>query len=429
MNRIILIGNGFDLAHGLKTKYTDFINWYWTDFASKVFDRGGFKPHSDDVVRFRLLNGGAMFNSMLSSPPITSYPMLKGMIERVNASGIVVELKINNDFFKQISDQTGLSTWLDIENEYYENLKRILSEKFTDDRYRKEYRCEKIKKLNNDFRQVKDLLKEYLLTICNNSNERKEIISLAIGTLISFEDIAHSKKDSFYDHILWVSNVRMEEHELRGRMQLSLQQNKISKGVVYRHIERLVREKKIDLDAIKPNKTIFLNFNYTKTAEKHYACQQRGDVVINIHGELNNDRNRMIFGYGDELDEDYKEIERLQNNDFLENIKSIQYHNTSNYRELLRFLNYEPYQVFIMGHSCGNSDRTLLNTIFEHENCISVKPFYHQWWNKDTQKPEDDYTKTVMNISRNFNDKQKMRDIVVNWDFCSPLVPCDSASK
>ena len=30
MNRIILIGNGFDLAHGLATSYTDFIRGYYT---------------------------------------------------------------------------------------------------------------------------------------------------------------------------------------------------------------------------------------------------------------------------------------------------------------------------------------------------------------------------------------------------------------
>src|SRR5579859_6490908 len=28
MNRLILIGNGFDLAHGLKTDYNSFILWY-----------------------------------------------------------------------------------------------------------------------------------------------------------------------------------------------------------------------------------------------------------------------------------------------------------------------------------------------------------------------------------------------------------------
>lgn len=29
MNRLVIIGNGFELAHGLKTSYNDFIDWYW----------------------------------------------------------------------------------------------------------------------------------------------------------------------------------------------------------------------------------------------------------------------------------------------------------------------------------------------------------------------------------------------------------------
>ena len=36
MNRIVLIGNGFDLAHGLKTSYADFIDWYWEQWMNKV---------------------------------------------------------------------------------------------------------------------------------------------------------------------------------------------------------------------------------------------------------------------------------------------------------------------------------------------------------------------------------------------------------
>ena len=27
-NKLVLIGNGFDLAHGLKTSYMDFMDWY-----------------------------------------------------------------------------------------------------------------------------------------------------------------------------------------------------------------------------------------------------------------------------------------------------------------------------------------------------------------------------------------------------------------
>ena len=36
MNRLILIGNGFDLALGLKTSYADFIDWFW-DYMMHLF--------------------------------------------------------------------------------------------------------------------------------------------------------------------------------------------------------------------------------------------------------------------------------------------------------------------------------------------------------------------------------------------------------
>ena len=36
MNRIILIGNGFDLAHGLPTSYKEFIDWYWEEWRKKL---------------------------------------------------------------------------------------------------------------------------------------------------------------------------------------------------------------------------------------------------------------------------------------------------------------------------------------------------------------------------------------------------------
>ena len=29
MNRLVIIGNGFDLAHGLKTSYNDFLDFLW----------------------------------------------------------------------------------------------------------------------------------------------------------------------------------------------------------------------------------------------------------------------------------------------------------------------------------------------------------------------------------------------------------------
>ena len=42
MNRLIIIGNGFDLAHGLKTSYHDFILYYLKDNCIKAI-QGGLK--------------------------------------------------------------------------------------------------------------------------------------------------------------------------------------------------------------------------------------------------------------------------------------------------------------------------------------------------------------------------------------------------
>ena len=98
-------------------------------------------------------------------------------------------------------------------------------------------------------------------------------------------------------------------------------------------------------------------------------------------------------------------------------MKTIRYSETDNYRKMLAFIESAPYQIFIMGHSCGNSDRTLLNTLFEHDNCVSIKPFYHK-----KEDGTDNYIELVQNISRNFTDMKKMRDRVVNKTYCEPLV-------
>lgn len=101
----------------------------------------------------------------------------------------------------------------------------------------------------------------------------------------------------------------------------------------------------------------------------------------------------------------------------LENVKSIRYLETDSYKKLLEILTSDLYQVCVLGHSCGVSDRTLLNTIFEHDNCDSIKFFYHK-----IDKDNDNYSDVIRNIYRNFNDKVKMRDRVVNKKYCEPLL-------
>ena len=117
------------------------------------------------------------------------------------------------------------------------------------------------------------------------------------------------------------------------------------------------------------------------------------------------------------MDDTYEKLKNLNDNECLRNMKSINYLEANNYRKMLEFIESGPFQVCIMGHSCGNSDRTLLNTLFEHRFCVSVKPYYYI-----KEDGTDNYLELIQNISRNFTDMKLMRDRVVNKMYCEPLV-------
>ena len=167
-------------------------------------------------------------------------------------------------------------------------------------------------------------------------------------------------------------------------------------------------------DENPPSSIMLLNFNYTSTPERYIV--NAGNASINyIHGRLDAPKS-IIFGYGDELDDSYLKLINRNDNEALRHIKSIRYLESDCYRKVLEFIESGPFQILIMGHSCGNSDRTLLNTLFEHRNCISIKPYFHKWGE------DDNYLELVQNISRNFTDMKMMRDRIVNKTYCQPLL-------
>jgi len=81
-----------------------------------------------------------------------------------------------------------------------------------------------------------------------------------------------------------------------------------------------------------------------------------------------------------------------------------QYLLTPNYRDLLRFLEKDDFQVFVMGHSCGLSDRTMFKEIFEHEKCKSVRLFHYN----------GDFHDKAINVSKHFSNKGHMRKLIVD---------------
>lgn len=434
MNRIIIIGNGFDLAHNLKTGYKDFINDYWATVEEGIYDKywrlldqqyGGVKhslnDYEDLFIKIKKEYNETKVNKVCSSykedSPLWKLYTLIDEHNNDSSSNVTVHLKFKNHFFERISKQCSFVNWVDIENEYYDALKELLQEENT------QKQNESIRTLNKEFDSVKGLLEEYLTRITENTELKKhQSIQNAFSSYVEFDEVATCKQTAFINSFFSNMDISLDfdtDYYADPSYNACLTKDEERRYFINKQLNNNNFKKK----NLIPN-TLILNFNYTKTAEKLYA-KNGNDEIINIHGELNNENNPIIFGYGDELDDDYKKIEGLQNNDFLENIKSIKYHQTRNYRELLRFIASGVYQIFVMGHSCGNSDRTLLNTLFEHNNCLSIRVFYYQF--KDTpddiEKYSDNYSDIIKNISRNFNNKPKMRDILVNKEDCSPLVP------
>lgn len=437
MNRIVLIGNGFDLAHGLKTGYGDFMSHYWKGIAKKIpeYMFAGFK---DEFIKFERTGGpeslyvarmatdygqiydfknekkyryqdafgrGIIPEFCKALTEVDSYLDLKKLIADVNElSDLQFNLSFSNSFFGHLSETLSLNSWIDIENEYYYMLKRTLSDP----------NSPSINELNNEFEDIKNSLVEYLKSICDQEVSKIDSLDDILNSSIRLDDIALSEQDAFLDNILYSIATT------KGDMEASFDINdyhrygfKTKEEALRSQLKSNISEGQYDESYLYPQNTLFLNFNYTNT-EQLYAT---GNLhLIHIHGELDNPNNPIIFGYGDEMDEHYKSLVNLNNNDYLQNIKSIRYLETENYRKLLEFIESDAYQIFVMGHSCSNSDRTLLNTLFEHKNCMSIKPFYYQ-----REGGTDDYRSIVQNISRNFKDPALMRDRVVNKTYCEPF--------
>ncbi len=420
MNRIILIGNGFDLAHGLKTTYNDFIRDFWENKCKEVQEFKGQKIYDDELISAK------------------NIPLIWGSSNEYSSfkeSLIHSELTFKNIFLKHISEKNNIEKWVDIEDEYYsllkESFRKVIGKRYD------------INALNRDFGVVKNLLQEYLARISDlplNGREAtkktlriKHIIGSKIYSSIRWEDFSENALDDeveriYKQYIEYVQSENKEALEKRSYKNTIEHFKKIGDYIEKYQIRNqlLSTNAPTNFDTV-PENTLFLNFNYTHTNDLYYSPQDFKDYYedsitktshIHIHGSIRNQKaNPIIFGFGDELDEDYRAIEKLNDNKYLENIKSIKYSETANYKRLIEYVNSGYYQIFIMGHSCGISDRTLLNTVFEHDNCASIKVFYHQ-----RDENTDNFSDIIRNISRNFNDKAKMRDRVVNKTFCVPLI-------
>jgi hypothetical protein len=375
INKLFLIGNGFDISLGLKTKYTDFLLWLLKKQILEAFNsqlksapfpkykskyQNNFGDYSALAVQGYSTNN--LFDVLIAQE---SYRFQIEDIEKIETLEALfdfnkkfkIEIKTNfSQSLMAVLIENSKDNWVDIENIYFNFLKMIIRDKNSTESKNNDKRGDfrdRIFTINSELTYLIAYLQEYLATLEINIDEE-----LKINHLKNFNKTLGT--DDF---------IEFDKNQ------------KLKIGINY-----------------------FLNFNYTNSITKILSQFEDTSYQQNfIHGNLNDEE--IIFGFGDEMDKIYKEIEELNENSFFKHIKSFHYFKSPNQRELQRFLNSGLYQVCIYGHSCGLSDRVMLNEIFEHENCKSIKIYYYS---------DEDFVNKTMEISRHFNSNQVMRKKIVD---------------
>ncbi len=419
MNRLILIGNGFDLAHGLKTSYANFIDWYWNERGKRLL-RGSGRSFDDGICSFKLKENVGLADWY----NVWHFHYVKELqygpwkedevVEIAKQDRTLCDFTIKSLMLNEICRRNELSlvNWDNIEDVFYFLLKQ----------------SESPKQLNDDLDLIKSKLVDYLSDIQSkqinptifNPKIQKQILDpfnkedIALGSMSKWNEMLKSRMK--YENKDW--DILVEGYNLeKGIKHYSSRAVEVFKkayggDINFGEINQV--------DAVScptyrlPNNIMLLDFNYTNTADLYLPNADKF-TVNHIHGSLSNPES-VIFGYGDERDDEYEVLMKKNDDEYLQHIKSFRYLEASNYRDMLSFIESAPYQLCIMGHSCGLSDRTLLATLFEHRNCVSIKPYYYK--RKDGT---DNYRELVQNIARNFKDPTLMRDRVVRKDRCEPL--------
>ena len=386
MNRFILIGNGFDLAHGLKTSYSDFICWYLKKhLLSSLAERS--KEIGDELITFnahcnlKLSDEDEGFLEKSSLQDLRELKFISwgfqdvqyeisflggGVFNRSSYQKPDIQVSFKSKFLKDVlRDQN----WTDIERFYYETLVTFFK-KFVDkskatysESIRNPKLLEAINAHNREFNLLKSELIKYLTEI-NSSIERINELS----PLENLMDRLFQEPDEDY-------------------------------------LSRYIKLTAPKENAFKLVNTTFINFNYTSLLEKYLA--NRTVNHIQIHGAYKNS-DKVIFGYGDDTHKDYQNLEDAEINELMEHMKPFYYPNSKKYINLINSLDEDDYEVCVVGHSLGLSDRVLLKTIFEHKNCMAIRLFH--------RGDESRQVVQRINLSRHFTDKQAMRRKMVEFD-------------
>lgn len=342
---ILVLGNGFDLAHDLPTKYSDFLEFI-------------------DIIREIVINNKDINNIDWSKINPKLIPIIKA------ETGNKAYNLYNKEYeWRELIED---NCWI----EYFQSNSMYQKENWID--FESEI-AQIIQSIDNDMDG--DLETE----VHNLSND---FLRNKYGTDVVAQYIGQSIKPS------------ITFRELRDKLVVNL--NNLIKALE-RYLYDYVRKIEIDsrlpeIESITPPPNKVLSFNYTDTYERVYG--EKIETEYNyIHGKASDGitlDNNMVLGIDEYLDDDrknkdvefiafkkyYQRIHRETGCAYKDWIQPIK--NSEKYDGI----EYIKYNIYIFGHSLDVTDKDILRELILNDN-TQVKIFYH---NKDI------YGKQIANL-------------------------------
>lgn len=355
-DRILIIGNGFDLYHELPTKYVQFIQ------VLKNIELLEFSD-SNEVLFEEIFHNVERKNQI-----IEKYDTKNIVFDR-NYIQIIKNVISENKWYNLFRNKLEFENWIDFENEIKEALtvinKVIIK---TNSFIEKEISTESINvshlnisnaKLQIHIKEIEYLIKFGIIDKLSNN-----------GALYVFNSDYFEKSNKFL--IKFKSEFFFERifEELTYFMNAFNDYLFKIVGVFYRNLLNPYSENLIDFDSKIDE---YYNFNYTPSLENFYNVKKK---VNYLHGRIEIINHNIVLGI-DEVHEDLKNdkifmftkyYQKLLNNtdyQFLSNIKI----NSSKYED-------NDKDFIIFGHSLADNDQNYLVELFnigkQRQNTITI---------------------------------------------------------
>lgn len=358
-NKILIIGNGFDLYHNLPTRYSDFLFFaqHWNEFK-RFYDEKNVDLEHETA---RLVDIRLGENGELTSLSLEDFAEHASYFSEEHINYLDEHLQYNAwlTYFNK-SDVPGRN-WIDFEAEIQRVLQQV-------EIYYTEF-LPTIKDAVVPEQEMTSTMKDAVLTFSKRLREvNRHYENVAVKPICGDGDrdpeVLHANKE------MLLAYMKKELDALDRCLDYYLQDfvSVIDCNIYSEQIKAL-------------GDVQLLNFNYTYTYNTVYG--ERPDLEHHhIHGELKEDN--LVLGIADDSFEgsiDYvyfqKYFQRIQ-----KRTGSLYKKWLSNESGLTRL----KYKVYIMGHSLGAADRGVLKDFFcDDENVEQITIFYHDQMSYESQ--------------------------------------------